>query len=105
MVTAISRPKPDKTLTQTRLFSELNGDYRLLEPGFAGELGPDEFNFILESLLRDKKLSFSWGFQPARKRRPEWSIRQVAEWGDPDRRATNMELARQKMSEIPEVGA
>lgn len=96
---------PPKPPVQETLIPELKGDYRLLEPGFAGELGPDEFDFILENLLRDKKLSFAWGFQPGKKRRPEWSIRQVAQWGDPDRRATNMALARQKMPETLEAGA
>ena len=80
------------------------GDVRLLTPGWAGELGPEDYEYILESLLRDKKLSFAWGFQPGKKRRPEWSIRAVAVWGDPERRATNMVLARQKMPEAIEIG-
>jgi len=81
------------------------GDYRLLTPGWGGELAPDEFEYILGELLADKKLSFAWGFQPGKKRRPEWAIRQVAEWGDPDRRTTNMQLARQKLTETLEVGS
>jgi hypothetical protein len=80
------------------------GDSRLLTPGWSGELAPDEFEYILSELLSDKRLAFTWGFQPGKKRRPEWSIRAVAVWGDPERRATNMVLARQKMPEAIEIG-
>lgn len=73
---------------------KLKIDPRILEPGFAGELAPDEFEYIVKELLRDKKLSFAWGFQPGKKRRAEWAVRSVAEFGDPDNRKTNMGLAR-----------
>ena len=69
-------------------------DYRLLEPGWPGELAPDELEFLLEELVRDKKVASAWGFQPAKKRRPEWAVRQVAMSGDPLNRKINMALAR-----------
>ena len=84
-------------IRQATLLPDPTGDERLLIPGWGGELGPDEFEYILESLLRDKKLSFSWGFQPAKRRRQEWAIKQIAEWGDSERRAINMALARQRL--------
>lgn len=74
-------------------------DNRLLKPGWGGELAPDEFDFIVEELLQDKKLSFFWGFQPRKKRRAEWAVRQVAMWGDPEHRGINMALARKRMPE------
>ena len=69
-------------------------DRRLLTPGWAGELAPDEFEFVHTTLLKNKKLSYAWGFRPGMKSRYEWSIRQVARWGDPDSRSTNYRLAR-----------
>ena len=69
-------------------------DCRLLEPGWPGELAPDELEFLQEELARDKAVALAWGFQPAKKRRPEWAIRQVAMSGDPLHRKTNMDLAR-----------
>ena len=104
MVSAPPRPKPERPPAQQPRLPVPSGDYRLLEPGFGGELSADEFEYILVELLSDKKLSFVWGFQPGKKRRPEWSIRQVAMLGNPDRRATNMQLARQKMPETLPVG-
>ena len=80
------------------------GDVRLLTPGWGGELAPDEFEYILSELLRDKKLAFAWGFRPGARRRAEWAIRAVAEWGDPDRRTTNMQLARHRTLEALVVG-
>ena len=72
-------------------------DVRLLEPGWAGELAPDELDFIQDRLREDRQTPFRWGFRPTSKRRPEWAIRQIAMHGDPDRRATNVALARRKL--------
>ena len=69
----------------------------LLEPGWGGEIAPDELDFLQAELTKDKKLAYQWGFQPAKKRRPEWAVRQVAAFGDPDVRATNMQLARRQL--------
>ena len=72
----------------------LIGDHRLLTPGWPGELGPDEFDFLHGELLKDRQLSFTWGFRPVTKRRPQWAIRSVAMHGSPDDRKLNMGLAR-----------
>ena len=90
-----SRPSANKPI-QREMLAPLAGDPRLLEPGWAGELGIDELEFLQEALARDKKLAHKWGFRPGAKRRPEWAIRQVAMWGNPESRKTNMELARQQ---------
>ena len=73
------------------------GDPRLLEPGWAGEVAPEEFEFVQAELLLDKKLAFRWGFRPGAKRRPEWATCQVAMWGDPDSRTANVALARRQI--------
>ncbi len=82
---------------QRQLIPDPTGDPRLLEPGWAGELAPDELEFIQGELAADKKLAFKWGFRPGAKRRPEWAMRQVAMAGDPDRRAANVALARRRL--------
>ena len=76
------------------------GDHRLLEPGWPGELAPDELDFLVAELIKDKRLAFRWGFRPAAKRRPEWAIKQLSMWGDPDIRSTNVALARTRRAEI-----
>ena len=86
---------------KTELIQPLAGDYRLFEPGWAGELAPDELEFLQAELVRAKKLAFQWGFRPGAKRRPEWAIRNVAMWGDPDSRAANMALARNAIAVEP----
>lgn len=73
-------------------------DLRILEPGWAGEISPEEFDFLSVELLADKKLAFQWGFQPKKKRRPAWAIHQIGEFGDPDVRSTNIRLARSRIS-------
>ena len=55
MVSAPPKPKepkgpPQLKPTQRRLIPEPKGDYRLLEPGWASELGPDELEFLLAEL-------------------------------------------------------
>ena len=83
---------------QRKLIPSPTGDSRLLDPGWAGELAPDELQFLQVELSRDKKLAFKWGFRPGARRRPEWAIRQAAMWGDPDSRSTNVALARRQMA-------
>ena len=96
MVAAPPRPK-GPPIKQPELIPTPTGDLRMLEPGWAGELAPDELEFVQAELHRDKKLAFKWGFRPGAKRRPEWAIRQVAMWGDPDSRTTNVALARRQI--------
>ena len=101
MVTAPPKPQGPPA-AQRELIPTPTGDPRLLEPGWAGEMAPDDFEFVQAELLRDKKLAFTWGFRPAAKRRPEWAIRQVGMWGDPDSRTGNVPLARRQ---IPSAAA
>ncbi len=36
--------------------------HKLLLPGWAGDLAPDELEIVQEELLSDKVLAFRWGF-------------------------------------------
>ena len=63
--------------------SELLADYQknLLEPGWAGELRPDELSYIRAQLSRSRSLKRKWGFKPSVKRFPEKHGRLVARDG------------------------
>ncbi len=63
--------------------SELLADYQknLLEPGWAGELRPDELSYIRAQLSRSRSLKRKWGFKPSAKRFPEKHIRLVVRSG------------------------
>jgi hypothetical protein len=76
--------------------------WQLLEPGFAGQLTDAELLYVQGRLKSDDALSFAWRFRPGQKTRSEVAIRRVAEWGDPDCRATNIKLARSR-SDPPEI--
>lgn len=67
---------------------------KLLEPGYAGDLTPEELAYVQAKLLEDSALAFWWGFKPSAKRRPEEAIRRVAMKGDPDNRNENVRLVR-----------
>jgi hypothetical protein len=54
---------------------------KLLEPGWAGELSPDEFAHIKSQLRQSSSLRRRWGFRPSTKRLPESRIRAVAREG------------------------
>ena len=75
-------------------------NYLLLEPGWAGVVDDDELAFIQRTMKQDPALSFSWGFRPGQKTRPEAAIRRVAMDGDPDHRQSNRKLARVR-TEMP----
>ena len=51
---------------------------KLLEPGWAGELSPDEFAYVKSQLKQSPSLRRRWGFRPSAKRLPENRIRSVA---------------------------
>ena len=53
----------------------------LLVPGWAGELAPDEFDYIKSQLKRSPSHRRRWGFCPSAKRLSEKRIRAVAENG------------------------
>ena len=54
---------------------------RLLEPGWAGELSPDEFAYVKCQLRQSPSLKRRWGFRPSAKRFSESRIRAVARNG------------------------
>jgi len=53
----------------------------LLEPGWAGELSPDELAYIKSELKKSPSLKRRWGFRPTAKRFFENHIRAVARNG------------------------
>ena len=53
----------------------------LLEPGWAGELDPDELAYIKSQLRQSPSLRRRWGFRPSARRLPEKRIRAVARDG------------------------
>ena len=79
-------------------------DPGLLKSGWAGNLGPDEYEFDRENLSSDPDLAFGWGFKPKGKRRSEDAIRRVAMDGDPDSRTHNLKLVRGESTGVPNPG-
>ena len=77
--------------------------HKLVLPGWAGDLAPDELEDLQEELFSDKVLAFQWGFRPSAKRRAEDAIHRVAMYGTPDRRTHNLELVRGRTSAPPET--
>ncbi len=57
-------------------------DYRLLEPGWAGELEDDQVAYIRTALHDDPDLAYLWGFKRSAKRFNSDIIRRVALKGD-----------------------
>ena len=60
---------------------QYSSDRRLLEPGYAGEVTPDEFRHVKSELQRSSSLRRKWGFRPSAKRLSEKHIRAVARDG------------------------
>jgi len=54
---------------------------KLIEPGWAGELSPDEFAYIKSQLRQSPSLKRRWGFRPSARRFSESRIRAVARNG------------------------
>ena len=69
-------------------------DYRLLEPGWAGELEDDQVAYIRSALHDDPDLAYKWGFKRSTKRFNDDVIRRVAERGDADHRTVNVHLVK-----------
>ncbi len=84
-------------MVQYQLFPELSGDYRLLVPGWAGELNPSELEF--DRLNRDRQLAHRWGFGSSARRRSEPAVRELALVGHPEHRSANVNIARQTAAE------
>jgi hypothetical protein len=68
--------------------------WKLLQPGWGGQLDDSELEFILSKLQADPMLSYWWGFRPGVKRRPLEAIKAVAMSGDPVVRSHNVMLVR-----------
>jgi hypothetical protein len=73
-------------------------DYRLLEPGWAGELEDDQVAYIRAALHDDPDLAYEWGFKRSSKRFPTDIIRRIAKRGDADHRTVNMHLVKGQSS-------
>ena len=56
-------------------------EHKLLEPGWAGELTPDELAYIKSRLRQSCSLRRRWGFRPSAKKLSESRIRAVARHG------------------------
>ena len=54
---------------------------KLLQPGWAGELNPDELAYIKSQLRQSPSLKRRWGVRPSAKRLSESRIRSVARNG------------------------
>ncbi len=54
---------------------------KLIQPGWAGELSPDEFAYVKYQLRQSPSLKRRWGFRPSAKRFSESRIRAVARNG------------------------
>jgi len=54
---------------------------KLLQPGWAGELSPDEFAYVKSQLRQSPSLKRRWGFRPSARRFSESRIRVVARNG------------------------
>ena len=69
-------------------------DYRLLEPGWAGELEDDQIAYIRTALHNDPDLAYQWGFKRSTKRFNSDIIRRIAEKGDANHRMVNVHLVK-----------
>ncbi len=59
--------------------------FKLLEPGWAGELTQEELEYIIASLKADSVLKQRWGFVIGHRRISEKRVKQVAMDGVPSR--------------------
>ena len=73
-------------------------DYRLLEPGWAGELEDDQVAYIRAALHDDPDLAYQWGFKRSSKRFPTDIIRRIAKRGDADHRTVNVHIVKGQSS-------
>ncbi len=73
-----------------------NFDKRVLEPGWAGEPESGEMEVLTKRLARDRRLASRWGFTFPNSKQTDWAILQVAMWGNPDWKALNFALFRQR---------
>ena len=80
MVVAEPKPKLDKPWDSYRKEKQ----WMLLQPGYAGQLGAEELQYIQSRLRSDARLSHFWGFKPSMVSRSDAAVQRVAEFGDPE---------------------
>jgi hypothetical protein len=68
--------------------------WKVLVPGWGGQLSDCELEFIQAALQADPMLSYWWGFRLRARRRPIEAIKSVSMRGSPDVRAHNVKLVR-----------
>jgi hypothetical protein len=68
--------------------------HKLLIPGYAGHLEPEELVYILDHLARDPALAAWWGIPRRWRRIPEEVIKRVALSGSEGDQAKNRRLTR-----------
>ena len=64
-------------------------------------LDADELLYIQAKLRENNFLSYWWGFKKGMRSRSEAAITAVAEYGSPEERRVNVELARRRGSRMP----
>ena len=69
-------------------------DYRLLEPGWAGELDDEQIAYIRNALYNDPDLAYQWGFRRASKNFSDDMLRRIAARGDAKHRMINAHLVK-----------
>jgi hypothetical protein len=79
------------------VYKQKNGAQdRIMEPGWAGELGQDELARLQKALMNDPDLARVWGWRPSMKRRAAVAIERVASNRDPSNIAHNRKLVRER---------
>jgi hypothetical protein len=77
-----------------KLNKKASRDYRLLEPGWAGDLEDDQVAYIRTALHDDPDLAYQWGFKRSSKRFSSDVIRRIALKGDANHRMVNVHLVK-----------
>jgi len=75
------------------LSAPVDSDIALLEPGYAGDVTPEQANWIRRHLKRSLTLAKWWGFSK-KPRRATHAIMRVAMQGDPDDVSVNQQLVK-----------
>lgn len=78
----------------------MDNDERLLTPGFAGYLYPQELTFIKSELRRSSRLRRQWGFRPSAKQLNDDYIRYVAMYGVPKDRKSVLASLRKREKKV-----
>src|SRR5918996_5174749 len=89
-------PKPKDESKPWDVYKNPDGSKnKLYQPGWPGELTPEETERLQQALATDPDLAFWWGWRPGMKRRAVAAIERVAMYGDPENRSHNVKLVRE----------